>query len=213
MVSMKTIFIIGGMGSGKSTVGRCFAGFGVPVLDLDKVGHAVLGMPEVKEALVEGFGKAVLDKEGEVDRKALAARAFATPATADTLARITHPAILAELQEWLKAQEEAGNGFAAVEASAFGGGSMAFAFGGGSMAFADIPDYLIAVCAPMETRIKRVLANGFDEKDVERRMALQPTDDQWGAWADFVIESTGSLAHLKAQAKRVWKAITSKREG
>jgi len=201
MVNMKTIFIIGGMGSGKSTVGRCFAGFGVPVLDLDKVGHGVLGMPEVKEALVEGFGEAVLDKEGEVDRKALAARAFATPATADTLARITHPAILAELQEWLRAQEEAGNGFAAVEASAFGGGSMAFDA---------IPDYLIAVCAPMETRIKRVLGNGFDEKDVERRMALQPTDDQWGAWADFVIESTGSLAHLKDQAKRVWKTIASK---
>ena len=196
---MKVIFVIGGMGSGKSAVGRCFAGLGVPVLDLDKVGHTVLRAREVREALVEAFGEGILDDRGEIDRKALAIHAFPVREGVDALALITHPAILAELQRWLGSKEEEGNDFGVVEVSAFGDDKKPYAA---------IPDYLIAVCAPLEKRIKRALAKGFDEKDVRERIARQPKDDQWRAWADFTIENDRNRAHLKAQVEDIWKTIT-----
>ena len=39
---MKKLFIIGGMGAGKSTARKALVDAGLPYIDLDKVGHDVL---------------------------------------------------------------------------------------------------------------------------------------------------------------------------
>ena len=41
-MGMKKLFVIGGMGAGKSTARKVLAEQGVPFIDLDKVGHDVL---------------------------------------------------------------------------------------------------------------------------------------------------------------------------
>ena len=90
---MKKLFIIGGMGAGKSTARKALVDEGLPYIDLDKVGHQVLGWDIVKEELREEFGDDVFDENGEVVRKALAAKAFTTPASTRALNRITVPRI------------------------------------------------------------------------------------------------------------------------
>ena len=75
---MKKIFVIGGMGAGKSTAARALANQGIPLIDLDKVGHQVLTWDVVKDELREAFGEGIFDENGEVDRKALAAGSFAS---------------------------------------------------------------------------------------------------------------------------------------
>ena len=76
---MKTVAIIGGIGSGKSSVASAFAAMGAGVVDLDAFGHVALLLPHVKEDLRRAFGPEVLGPDGEVNRKALAEAAFATP--------------------------------------------------------------------------------------------------------------------------------------
>ena len=49
---MKKLFIIGGMGAGKSTARKALVDEGLPYIDLDKVGHQVLGWDIVKEELL-----------------------------------------------------------------------------------------------------------------------------------------------------------------
>ena len=90
---MKKLFIIGGMGAGKSTARKALVDEGLPYIDLDVVGHEVLKWDIVKEELREAFGDDVFDEDGEVVRRALAAKAFMSPYDTRALNRITLPRI------------------------------------------------------------------------------------------------------------------------
>ena len=90
---MKKLFIIGGMGAGKSTARKALVEQGLPNIDLDQVGHDVLLWDTVKSELVETFGEDILGADGEIDRRALAAKAFVSPAETRKLNRITLPRI------------------------------------------------------------------------------------------------------------------------
>ena len=65
---MKKLFIIGGMGAGKSTARKALVEQGLPNIDLDQVGHDVLLWDTVKSELVETFGEDILGADGEIDR-------------------------------------------------------------------------------------------------------------------------------------------------
>ena len=88
---MKKLFVIGGMGAGKSTARKALVDEGLPYIDLDVVGHEVLKWDIVKEELREEFGDDVFDENGEVVRRALAAKAFVSPYETRALNRITLP--------------------------------------------------------------------------------------------------------------------------
>ena len=90
---MKKLFIIGGMGAGKSMVRKALVDEGLPFIDLDQVGHSILTWDSVKEELREAFGDDVFDETGEVNRRALAAKAFVAPSDTRKLNRITMPRI------------------------------------------------------------------------------------------------------------------------
>lgn len=92
------IGIIGGIGSGKSTVARWAANHAnLAVLDADQMGHQALKLQPVKAALGQRFGQSIFDESGEVNRSALAKMVFGN-SDVSRLARrdleqIVHPAI------------------------------------------------------------------------------------------------------------------------
>ncbi|MDD7369869.1 MAG: dephospho-CoA kinase, partial [Berryella intestinalis] len=90
---MRQIFVIGGMGAGKSTARKALVEQGLAYIDLDKVGHEVLTWDVVKSDLVDAFGADILGEDGEVVRAALAQKAFVSPALTRKLNRITLPRI------------------------------------------------------------------------------------------------------------------------
>ena len=58
---MYTVFLTGGIGSGKSTVCELLRERGARVVSLDRLGHEVLEEPQVKLALAQRFGDDVLE--------------------------------------------------------------------------------------------------------------------------------------------------------
>ena len=70
-------------------------------LDIDKVGHRVLLLPEVKEDLVKAFGESVING-GIVDRKKLGAIVFASPEEMAKLTDITWKYMQIEIDKFIK---------------------------------------------------------------------------------------------------------------
>ncbi|HJP24481.1 MAG TPA: dephospho-CoA kinase, partial [Acidimicrobiales bacterium] len=70
---IRVVGLCGGIGAGKSTVATLLAERGATVIDVDALGRQVLTDDDVHAAVVAEFGDGVLDADGAVDRKALAA--------------------------------------------------------------------------------------------------------------------------------------------
>lgn len=196
---MKTIFIIGGIGSGKSTVVDLFDELGARVIDLDAVGHEALNDSLVKDKLVEVFGSNILDESGVVIRKHLANRAFSSNEMLMKLNTITFPHIERLMKKQIAALAQTDeNDFVVIEASSYNPDKTNLSFK---------PDYIIAVTAPEEERIKRAVKSGFSEEDARSRNKVQPTDQQRISWADRVIHNDSSLDDLRSQVTSIVQSL------
>lgn len=192
---MKKLFIIGGMGAGKSTARKALVDEGLPYIDLDVVGHEVLKWDIVKEELREAFGDDVFDEGGEVIRRALAAKAFVSPYDTRTLNRVTLPRIEDAYTQIVDKLEQESNDAVVVEYSVFKNREIGF------MNSADV---VIAILAKLDTRIERAVAAGWDEDDVRRRISRQITDAQRIDEADVVFNNDGTPEELRNQVTLWW---------
>ncbi len=198
---MKKLFIIGGMGAGKSTARKALVDEGLPFIDLDKVGHDVLMWDTVKEELVETFGEDILDEDGEVIRPALAKKAFVSPAETRKLNRITMPRIEDAYTDRLAELEREGHEAVVVEYSVFKSRASSLAYSA---------DVVMAVLAPLDLRIERAVASGFEESDVRRRIAQQITDADRIEAADVVFNNDGTPDELRNQVLLWWQEYQKK---
>lgn len=193
---MKKLFIIGGMGAGKSTVRKVLVEQGLSFIDLDQVGHEVLRWDTVKAELVETFGEDILGQDGEIDRKALAAIAFDNAIATRKLNRITTPRIEEAYTDMVAELEDAGNEAVVVEYSVFKNREASLAYSANAV---------IAVLAPIDKRIERAVASGWEEDDVRRRISCQITDADRIEAADVVFDNDGTPEELRGQVLAWWK--------
>ncbi len=116
--SMLRVGLTGGLGSGKSAVALVWAEAGVPVLNSDALGRAMMQAGEpVYAAIVERFGPSVVGPDGELDRAALAREAFAGGRLAE-LNALVHPAVIeAQERELRRLAQEGRDRLAVVESA------------------------------------------------------------------------------------------------
>ena len=183
------------MGAGKSTARKALVDQGLEYIDLDLIGHEILHWEIVKEDVSATFGEDVLDPDGEINRKALARKAFVSPAETRKLNRITQPRIEDAFTTKLDELEAAGCPAVVVEYSVFKSRQMSLAY---------LADIVIAVLAPLEVRIERAVASGFDEADVRRRIAQQITDAERIEQADVVFNNDGTKEELYNKVVNWW---------
>lgn len=192
---MKKLFVIGGMGAGKSTARQALVDQGLPNIDLDQVGHDVLTWDTVKEELVAAFGEDILDENGEINRRALAAKAFVSPAETRKLNRITMPRIEEAFTDRVSELEREGHVAVVVEHSVFKNRASSLAYDA---------DVVIAVLAPLDMRIERAVKSGWEETDVRRRIAQQITDADRIEAADVVFNNDSTPDELRNQVLAWW---------
>ena len=178
--------ITGGSGCGTSTVGALLEKHGFYFVDADRVYRELLAEDRVlQQALASRFGDTIL-QDGAVDRKALAAIVFSDPVALNDLNRITHAAIIAEVERRIAAADEQ---HAAVEAIALIESGMA-----------DSCDAVVSVLCGYETRLARIMArDGLTEDAARARLNAQKTDDFFIENSDYVLTNDGSLQELEKQ--------------
>ena len=94
MVKKPIIGILGGIGSGKSTVAAAFGAVGCAVIDADAIAHSLLEREDVRARLIDVLGAGILNSNGLIDRAVLGQVAFGQPETLKFLTDVLHPLVL-----------------------------------------------------------------------------------------------------------------------
>ncbi len=193
------IGLLGGIASGKSTVSGLIATFGPgKVLDADALARAALVQCAKDGRLAEALGPKAIGKDGLPDRKAIAKKVFNEPPALRALERLTHPAVLAAIND-------------AVEDHRAGKGEPILVL--------DVPllievglerrcDALWFVAAPDEMRFSRAEKRlGLSKAEVLEREATQSPLDRKRGRADLVIDNSGAPDALTAQVVKGLQAL------
>jgi dephospho-CoA kinase len=187
--------LTGGIGAGKSTVGEMLAARGAVIVDADQVVRDVQrpGSP-VLTRLAERFGPEVIGSDGELDRGAVAAKAFGDPEALADLNKIVHPAVGEEMNRRVEELSHTDR-----------------------VVVLDIPllaerprdglQATIVVDVPPELQMERLLGRGMERDDAAARIARQATREERLAIATDVLDNGGTREHLEQQVDELWARL------
>jgi dephospho-CoA kinase len=175
-LTMFSIGLTGGIGSGKTTVADMFAARGVPVIDTDLIAHQITAPGGVAMPLIESaFGPQYVAADGSLDRARMRTRVFGDGAAKAQLESITHPLIRAESER----QRNLARGAYHIVV-------VPLLVEAGPRAVKT--DRVLVVDCPVDTQIERVMQrNGFSRDQVLAIIARQATREARLAAADDVI--------------------------
>lgn len=196
--TIRVIGLTGPTGAGKSTVADEWRTAGVPIIDADAAARRVTERGSAcLERLAEAFSSAILLPDGSLNRQELARRAFRDAESTATLNRITHPAIIAEMQQQLENAADDGHVIAVLDAPLL------------YEAAADtLCDTIVAVIAPTDKRLERIMKrDNIDEAAAKQRMAAQREDEFYCRDGVIVIRNDADEAALRAQASTVLERL------
>lgn len=170
--------ITGGTGCGKTTALAAIRALGGAVLDCDAIYHELLRTDPALLAAIEARFPGVVE-DGVLARKKLGLIVFSDPAALADLNAITHAAIRAEVERRL-ADAPA---LAAIDAIEL--------FDSG---LADLCDITVAITAPLEDRVARLMQrDGIPEDYARARIAAQKSEAWFREKCDYVLENTGTF--------------------
>ena len=192
-----TIGLTGGIGSGKSTVGRILVGLGAHLVDMDAISRSLTAPGGAAiDAISQHFGPQLIDASGAMDRTKMRELAFADPMALAQLEGILHPLI-------------------AQEADAHAG----LALPSQHIVY-DVPllaesariwrnkvDRILVIDTEPETQIARVMIrSGWPREAIEKVLAKQASRETRRALADHIILNEGlTLQELHTEVENTWR--------
>ncbi|WP_281637816.1 dephospho-CoA kinase [Flavobacterium marginilacus] len=193
---VKIIGLTGGIGSGKTTVANEFASHGIPVYITDQEAKKIMQSDTVLNQVRAEFGDAVFEN-GLLIRERLSEIVFNDSDRLAKLNSIVHPAVRQHFKQWTF--EHQNEPFIIYES--------AILFESGSYKECD---FIINVVAPLEIRIKRVIARDKTTREkVLERIKNQWNDEEKSSKSDFIIENT-SIEALKLEIVKILKFLRIK---
>ena len=199
---IETIGLTGGIATGKSTAARMFAELGVAVVDADEVARDVVRPGTATLSAIEAaFGPDILDRDGSLNRQALAARVFSDAAERETLNAIIHPAIAARsLERLAQAKAKTSLPYVIYEAPLLYENKLEQSMAG-----------VIVVYAPRELQRRRLRRrDALSEAQADQRLAAQMPIEEKRSRATWVIRNTTDLEALRSQVIDVHAKILAK---
>jgi dephospho-CoA kinase len=195
MMRSLIVGLTGGLATGKSTVAGMFGRLGAGLVDCDRLAHAALrrGTP-VYRRVVKQWGPGICATGGEIDRKALARRVFASARERRRLEGLVHPAVRRELRDRLRKSRR-------------------------KITVAEIPllfetDFhrqvarTVTVTAPRAEQIARARRKlGISAAEAAERIAAQLSLRDKAKRSDYVIHNDGSLKNVFTQVQKIWNHL------
>ncbi len=187
--------VTGNIASGKSTVTGMLAELGARVIDSDLVYRDLVAPRQpLLLRLTERFGDGIIGTDGGLDRAALGRIVFSDPLALTDLDRITHPAVIAEVDRRV---HEIASGVVVLDA-------VKLIESGHDKSC----DAVWVVVAVPETQVTRLtIRNNLTHEEARRRVVAQPPLAPKLERADLVIDNNGTIEGTREQVMRGWRAL------
>ena len=186
---MKIIGITGGTGAGKTGALNVLAEMNVEILDCDAIYHQLIQTSQpLRAALTKAFGD-VFCEEG-LDRQKLGSLVFQNPEALAKLNAITLSFVEEEVHTRMKQAEQACRAGVAIDAI--------------GLLESDVRhecDTLVAITAPEEVRVQRIMAReGISEEYARNRIKAQKEEGYFRENCDYTLanDSTPAVFHQRA---------------
>lgn len=194
----KIIGIMGGIGSGKTTVSAEFARLGCAVIDADAIAAKLLNQKKIQSAIINAFGKKITSDTGQIDRNKLGKVVFESENNVNIANSIFHPPIIEQAKTLIDNYNRS-KGIKAI--------------------VLDMPllteigwdikcDKLVFVESTDENRLKRAAKKDPEnKKNLKNREKFQISLDKKKEIAHYKINNNSDLSALADQVVRIFSII------
>lgn len=199
---MLIVGLTGGVASGKSTVSNILREEGAYLINADQIARELV-QPHTPlwQELIKTFGEDILQQDGSIHRKKLAAMVFSNGEKRDRLNQLLHPRILEEMQRRVRAIGQSDpDAIVVIDAA------LLVETG----AHRDM-DQLIVVQATEAQQIERLRErDGTGLKEARQIVSAQMPLGEKLKVADFVIGNEGVMEETRRKAKEVFQELKRK---
>jgi len=197
---MLIVALTGGIATGKSVVAKVLEDLGCYIHHADRIAHELIepGTP-AWEKIVTHFGQKILNKDQSVNRSRLGEIIFADEKERSFLNRLIHPLVLEKKKEVVNLLQKEGRFKIFISEAA-----LTIEAG-----FADFFDKIIIVYCKKEIQIKRLMERDkISRKEALKKIKSQMKPEKKLIYADYIIDSSGSIQSTIEQTERVYRNLT-----
>jgi len=189
------IGLTGNIATGKSVVRRMLEQLGAYTIDADMLAHRAIakGAPGY-QAVVDTFGRWILDANGEINRERLGRVVFSDPEALKKLEAIVHPLVFQAIDVMVR---RASQPIVVIEAIKLLETELRFAC-----------DAIWVIHAPTDVQLERLMQKRqMSREEALQRIQAQSPQQEKIAQAHVAIENRGSYEELWKEVSRHWQAI------
>jgi len=191
--------LTGGMGSGKTTVGKLFKALGAYVLDADEICRSLVepGKPAWRE-IIDLLGNGILKDDQTLDRRKIADIVFNDPENKKALEAILHPRVMEKEQAIYKDILKSDPGaLVIIDATLLIE----------SENYRKV-DKVIVIACDEETQLHRIMdQNKFSRQDAQRRLQQQMPLEEKIKFADYLLHNDSGLSELKEKVEALFHQL------
>ena len=188
--------VLGGIGSGKSTVTEMFAALGAEILDADAIAHELIEQEETKSMLRQWWGDEVIGADGKVNRKKIQEKVFSDAQELVRLEKLLHPEVRKRIEKKIDEFRESDGKLLVLDVPLLA-----------SSPLRDFCDEIIFVNSDEAIRETRVKTRGWDPGERERRESSQAPEKEKISLAGSVINNSGSLDETRQQIESLYESL------
>jgi len=194
-----TVALTGGIATGKSMVADVFRREGCYLDEADEAAHEIMarGGP-VWDKIIAHFGREILNPDRTINRIKLGAIIFSNSGEKIFINNLVHPLVLKKMIETIARLEKEGRRKIFVSNAA-----LILEAGYGPYF-----DKIVVTWCPEEIQIKRLEErDGIGREEALRKIGSQMSVEEKKKFADYIIDSSGTIDETMARAEAVYRQL------